>query len=146
MLPQGHPARNQEQGVSMRPHQHLVYIRRLRRARNITKLSLVKSKCLKYNNFVCIADLSVLCGTSPTILYPTLLAQRRVVHHYALEISYQYYQIYCTNTSSFLKYLLPLPVCIKRTGIGSPTPVHTSLFSFPALSDHTYFPYACTPH
>lgn len=27
------------------------------------KLSLVKSKCLKYNNFGCIADLSVLCGT-----------------------------------------------------------------------------------
>lgn len=83
------------------------------------KLSLVKSKCLKYNNPVCIADSSVLCGTSSTILCPTLLAQRRVVHHYALEISYKSYQIYPINTSRFFTHFYPLAcycVTIQRQG------------------------------
>ena len=79
----------------MRPHlTPRKYILRLTsKIRNTPNISVVNTRILTYNILVCIADLSVLCGTMTTIPCSALLAQCRVVHRYVLEFLNEYFTI-----------------------------------------------------
>lgn len=79
----------------MRPHlTPRKYILRLTsKIRNTPNNSIVNTRILTYNILVCIADLSVLCGSWITIPCSALLAQCRVVHRYVLEFLNEYFTI-----------------------------------------------------
>lgn len=79
----------------MRPHlTPRKYILRLTsKIRNTPNISVVNTRILTYNILVCIADLSVLCGSVNTIPCQMRLPPHLVVHRYVLEFLNEYFTI-----------------------------------------------------